>query len=578
MKKNIFAGKISRSKLFLILTPLIILAIIAANTLITYFTTKNTAYLDLTPEQLYTASEKMIEQCAFIDELPEGKEITITFCADPDTLTDSYVTRATYLMAKKLEQAFSKFTVKTVNVAVNPTAVSQFKTTSMSKIGSSNIILSSGDRYRIVNAQSFWTVNSSDEYWSYNGEYKLASALLSLTNRVKPVAYFVTGHGETVYDPENPTSEGSLKMAAFADLLRDRGLEIKTIDLTKKDVPGVPEDCSLLIINAPTSDFTCDETQLNSLAYQSETEKIDRYLTAGNGSLIVALNYDLTDYDGYAEALAAGKSESFEPLYNLKTFLRGWGFRFSSYQLKDPGNSLDEDGESIIGVYVTDEDSYGNAIYGDFASSSSAPKMIFTDTGYIECAFGLDTVVTEQGGSYTTRIYDEFIYSSSTSLGKAYDEEKGEYLLTATEPGKKALASVVARQYLDAFDAVSTYSYVFCTNSDSFFSNELIGNSSYANYDVVSALVENMVRNDVYASNELGGSSFNSPTIGGKQLVSEKLSSTDSDIYSADAQVIIGKNLGIKTDDIVLYSIIIFAIPAIIGVCGIAVCLRRRFL
>lgn len=578
MKKNIFAGKISRRRLFMILTPLLIVSILAINTLVTYITAKDASYLDLTPEGIYSASDKMIEQCAFVDDLPEESAITVTFCADPDYLMDNYVTRATYLLAKKLEGEFKNISVNTVNVATNPTAVAQYKTTSLSKINSSHIIISSADRYRIYNANTFWTVDSNDEYWSYNGEYKLASAFLSLTNRTKPVAYFVTGHGETAYDPENPESAESVKMAAFADLLRDRGLEIKTLDLSSEDVKSIPDDCSLLIINSPTSDYVCDEGRLDELAYISETEMIDRYLTAGNGSLIVALNYDLTDYEGYAEALAEGRADSFEPLKNLKAFLRGWGFKFSPYQLKDPGNSIDEMGEIITGVYVTDKDSHGNAIYGNYAASSSSPKMVFSDTGYVECAFGLDTTVKEQGAMYTERLYDGFIYTSEGASGYAYNPQTGEYDLTATEAGKKALAAVVARNKMDPYDAVSTYSFVFCANSADFFSNELIGNSSYANYDIVSSLVQDMVSNDVYASNELGGSSFNSPTVGGKQLVTEKLSEFDTPIYSADAKHQIGLNLGLKSNMTVFFSIVIFAIPVSLGVWGIIVAVRRKFL
>lgn len=576
MKKNIFNGRISRRKLFMILTPLLIVSILAINILVTYVTAKDTAYLDLTPEGLYSVSDKMVEQCAFVDDLPAESAITVTFCADPDYLMDNSVTRATYLLAKRLEGRFENISVKTVNVATNPTAVAQYKTTAMSQINSSHIIISTADRYRIYNAKSFWTVDSNDEYWSYNGEYKLASAFLSLTNRTKPVAYFITGHGETVYNPDLPESAESVKMAAFADLLRDRGLEIKTLDLSKSDVP---EDCSLLIINSPKSDYKCDEDRLNELDYYSETERIDRYLTAGNGSLIVALNYDLTDYEGYAEALLEGREETFEPLPNLKTFLRGWGFKFSSYQLKDPGNSIDADGEVITGVYVTDKDSHGNAIYGSFAASSSSPKMVFSDTGYVECAFGLDTTVKEQGAVYTERLYDGFIYTSDASSAYAYNPVSGEYDLTATEAGKRALAAVVARNKPDPYNAaVSTYSFVFCANSADFFSNELIGNSSYANYDVVSSLVQDMVSNDVYASNELGGSSFNSPTVGGKQLVTEKLSEFDTPIYSADAKHQIGVNSGLKTGMTAFYSIVIFAIPAALGVWGIIVCIRRKFL
>ena len=46
--------------------------------------------------------------------------------------------------------------VKTVNVVNNPTAVARYKTTSLSDINSNNVIISYGDRYRIVTNDRFW--------------------------------------------------------------------------------------------------------------------------------------------------------------------------------------------------------------------------------------------------------------------------------------------------------------------------------------------------------------------------------------------------------------------------------------
>ncbi len=564
MKISIFANRKSRTKIFSVITALVIIAVLALNMLLTYLTSKKTAYLDLTPEGLYSATDAMIEACAYVEELPN--DIKITFCADPDILLDSYLMRAPYLLAKRLENEFEKITVETVNVAINPTAVAKYKTTALSEISAVDIIVSYGDRYRIINANRFWFGSeTTGTYTAFDGEYELASIFKSLTNREKPVAYFISNHGEQVYDPENTSSEGSKATAQFANLLMNRGLEIRTLDLSKID--KIPDDCALLIINNPKSDFICDENKLNQLSYVSETEMVDRYLVAGNGSIIVALDYDLRNFAGYAEAEAAGKLDSFEPLKNLKEFLRGWGFKFSDTQVKDPENAVDGDSSQMLGVYETNTDSYGNAIYGDYASSASAPKMMLFNTGYIECSFGLDSSMGEQGSSYTNIIYDGFLYTSDKAIGYSYNKDKGEYDDEATGSGKKSLASVVARKYTDPTEAVATYSYVFCANSKEFFSNELLSNTAYANYDVVSALVSNLVRTDSYASTELGGSSGNSPNRTGKPLVSTEISSLPT-----------ASNKGLEKIDKTVYSIIIYAVPTAIAVLGIVMLLKRKVL
>lgn len=566
MKKSVFLNKSSRTKLFTVITALLIIAVFGINILLTYLTSKNASYLDLTPEGLYTPTDKMIEVCSFIDELPEGKEIKITFCTDPDYIMNNEVLRAPYLMAKALEREFDNLTVETVNIAVNPTAVAAYKTTALSTISATDIIVSYGNRYRIASANRFWvgTAEDSGAHIAFDGEYELASMLLSLTSRQLPVAYFVSNHGELVFDPAKPDSDGSVKTRELASLLENRGMQIKTLDLSA--VEKIPDDCSLLIINNPKTDFIADPDRLNELFYVSETEMIENYLISGNGAVMVALDYDLRNYEGYAAAEAAGELEGFEPLKNLKAFLVQWGFKFSNYKVKDTENAVDSSDPSVfVGTYVTENDSFAMGIYNSFATSNSAPKMLFKNAGFIESAFG--SVANEHGSSQIFRHFDEFIHTSDKAIGYGYSSSAGAYDAEATPAGKKALAAVTTRSYLDPVAAVHTYSHVFCVNSTEFFSNETLTDTSYSNYDIVSALVTSMVRTDTYASIELGGLSGNSSSRLGKLLVPEALSELPTK-----------EQAGLDKTDTTVYSVIIFAIPIAICVLGIIMCIRRKFL
>ena len=100
----------------------------------------------------------------------------------------------------------------------------------------------------------------------------------------------------------------------------------------------------------------------------------------------------------------------------------------------------------------------------------------------------------------------------------------------------------------------------------------MLGNTSYANYDIVSALVENISRVDEYASIELGGTSYNSPNLGGKPFLETDMST--SDVY--DGEVIAVH--GVSTTDIVLISVLLLAIPLVVLAVGVAVRIRRKFL
>ncbi len=548
-----------RSTVFTVITAVGIVLLLALNMLLTYLGQKNTVFIDMTNEGFYTLTDRMKEECELVDKELE-RPVEITFCADPDTLMDDQVTRLIYVMAQKMSNKYKNINLKTVNVTNDPTSVAMYKTTSLTKISPTDVIISYGNKHRIASAQSFWT-SASNALWSFNGEYKMMSIILSLTSiKNQPVAYFITGHGETCYDVNNPESESSIKTQSIYELLTERGLAVKILDLSA--VSAVPDDCALLVLNNPTSDFTSDADSFNSNGYVSDLEKIDRYLTKGNGSLMVAKDHE-------------------KKLTNLEDFLIEWGFLFSDTKVKDETSCLPAaPGESfapIIGVYDTDENSYGNALYGDYAASATAPQMIFTNTGYITCSYGLGESILEPGADNVNRHYAPFIGTSENAY--AYKNNGGSYD-RASEKSEFTLAAVTSRHFTNQYDANIIYSYVFCANSADFLSNELIGNSSYANFDMVSAVVNNMVRTDLHASSDLGGTSLNSTSFGGKQIIDATLYEEDSVIYPPDLS---NKdeykyNSGFGTVEKTVISVLVYIIPAAILAVGIAICVKRRFL
>ena len=553
MKINLLKGKSTRTKTYAVITLVATVLLILLNLLVRYLGIYRNVYLDMTPERLYTVSERMKEECSFIDRLDDGeKELKITFCTDPDILMASTVTRVTYFMALALDSMFDNLTVETVNVTYNPTAVEDYKTTSLSTVNSSDIIISYGDRYRIATANSFW-VTSGDKYFSYNGEYKLASLLMSVTAVNRPAAYFVTDHGETYYDPSSPDSEASLKTAAFYDLLTERGLEVRTLSLSEVD--SIPDDCVLLIINNPRTDLVTDPDRYDELGYVSEAEKLDRYIVSSYGSIMIAKDYAIE-------------------LPVLDDFLYEWGFDCSNTLVRDESSSLaDEDNTctDIIGVYDKDENSYAYAIYGEYAALASAPSMIFENTGYMTCSFGDKWSGTEAGTYTASKNYTPFFYTTENAKAYQYSELTGGYTDLSAD-GVMHLAGVCTRYEIDTTTSEHKYSYVFCANSPDFFASSTLGKATYANYDILSALTNNMARTDEYASIELGGVSYNSPSIGGKQLVDETLSATDE--YSAGVLV----TPGLNSTAIAIYTTVIFAVPAVIAVIGVVRLVKRRFL
>lgn len=555
---KLIKGKSRRTVIFTAITAVLILALLTVNIIASYLGGRTNFYVDLTPEGLYSLTDEMEKECAFIDELGKtdgDKCVRITFCSDPDYLVEADITRATYFMALELQKRFDNIKVETVNLLKNPTALSKYKTTSLTTFAANNIIVSYGERYRVASAPAFWV----GDYEAYDGEYTMATLLKSVTAIEQPAAYFVTGHKETVYNPAEPESEESLKTAQLYSLLVAQGMSVSVIDLEEED--GVPEDCALLIINNPREDFRVSEMGVGSFGYNSELEKIEKYLINNQGALAVARDYD-TRLD----------------LTNLDAFLHSWGFSFSDSVVADTESSVKSVDTDLVTVYDTTDGSYAYEIYKDFASVATAPKVVAKNTGYITTCYDENEMSDEAGAEETRRRYLSFLKCASTANAYAYTESEGYGGRSVIDnKGAMDVAALTARERLDTVSAEYTFSFVFCAASADFFSSELLGNGSYANYDVTAALLNDISRVDVHASLALGGTSYNSESYLGKPLVSTELQAEDYDVYDFQNQTIAGRKSGIDAGTKVVYTVLFAAAPLAALSLGIYVCVRRRF-
>lgn len=543
MEKNIFKSGKTRTKIFAAISVAAVIAIFALNLLATYFGLHKTVFVDMTPEGFYTVTDRLCEELEFVDE-KLSDTVKITFCADPDTLMKSETARLTYVMATKLANKFENIEMTAEDIIYKPTLVDKYKANALTKITPSHVIISYGERYRIIGLDNFW-VASGGEMFAYNGEYKLASIIKSVTATERPKAYFVTDHLETYYTPADKSATDAEKAIELYNLLTDRGLEVKTLKLS--EVNEIPEDCELLIINNPREDYTSTPSDKeNSFGYLSETEKLDRYLTKAHGSIMVAKDYKIT-------------------LPVLESFLYEWGFEFHAAEVSDETAYLpgaDGDYTTVLGQYDTNEDSYAYAIYGEYAALSSRPNMVFKNTGYLTCSFGVGSTTPEPGTYAVTRNYDPFFYTTDKAKayngGDLYSEEEALHI-----------ASVATRLEINTVTAEYKYSYIMCAASADFFSSDVLGNASNANFDILSALVENMARNDEYASQELGGTSLNSDKLGGKQLA-------DTTIYSAsDTSADTDKAL-ITSGAQWTFTVVVMLIPLAISVFGVVIYVKRK--
>lgn len=106
----------------------------------------------------------------------------------------------------------------------------------------------------------------------FRGEEAIMSAILSVTDGVSPIAYFLTGNGELSIDSSNR----GYGLSSFAQALRTRHIRTQTLELSL--LPDVPADASLVIIADPR------------IPISSQTEeKLSRYLRERNGRILAMI-------------------------------------------------------------------------------------------------------------------------------------------------------------------------------------------------------------------------------------------------------------------------------------------------
>ena len=522
----------------------------------------HSVWLDLTPEGLYSLSDLMVEQCEKIDRDLKSRgldrAIKITFCDDPDHLMADYQTRYVYVMAKEIEQHFGFVTVETCNVTLNPTAVDRYRAVSSTSIPPTSVIVSCGDQYRIYSSAQFWLAGSDDNgnstgLYSFNGEYKMATAFLSLSAITTPKAYFLVNHGERYYVSPADEAHADLRagagqdedLAAFYNLLLKAGLSVDYLDLSGMN--AVPDDCSILIVNRPTSDLGGGD--LYSFSDRTESEVLDRYISAGNGSIMIFKDPDVS-------------------LLNLEQFAEKWGISFINGATVKTRQTSGERTDVIRAAYNTDDSTVAYSICKTWASVESSPVVMTRASGAVKLAWK-ESAGDLSGNFIAKRLYADFLYAPDGSA--LYSVENGD--LVSGDDQRYAVAAISTRYWSDSYSLEKYYSYVFGAASSALISTENLENPAYGNADVFFSLARYLARTDQYADLALGSESFNSENMGGKKLVLSQLSDVAYTDYGSQKDYpAFDKGDGVRT------VIFVFAPTLAVAVAGVVLFRRRRIL
>lgn len=222
-----------------VMTAVVVIAAIVLNMVASQLNIK----FDLTKNKLYTISEDTISLLKGLTEdvniysvYADGEELSIV-----TEILDRYASTSKHVI------------VENVDPYKNPQFAAKYiKNGDSISIGS--VVVSTETGYKIISESDLADVYVSQSGESYMQGIKLESvltgAIRSLTSGESNSIYALTGHSEAkVYD----------------DLITEMqygGYSIKDLNLVTEG--AIPEDCSILLINAPTTDITDSEINLIS--------------------------------------------------------------------------------------------------------------------------------------------------------------------------------------------------------------------------------------------------------------------------------------------------------------------------
>lgn len=294
-------------------------------------------YIDMSEGQVFSLCDATKDLLRDTDD-----EINIYFAVEADRIaSESPYLFYVYQTALEMQKTFDFVNVECIDIIKNPGFYKDYYTTAAQDIKTTSVVVTGGSEFRLFSIESFFITNEDGNIWAYQGEYRLVSAILSMTAAEMPTVCFTTSHGETVGE----------KASALVNLFSSAGYNVANVDLTAEELP---DDTRIVIINDPVYDFAGIETGEEGA---NEIDKLDSFL------------------DDYGCLMVFAAPERAAKLTNLSEFLAEWGIAFvPDTYIRDTKNSVSIDNRSIVASY--EDEGLGSSLYLDIAKLDDMPKTI----------------------------------------------------------------------------------------------------------------------------------------------------------------------------------------------------------
>ena len=266
--KASLSGRKFRGRMYItVVTAIVFVIVLVINMLATQLNLQ----IDLSTRRMYTLSEDTKE---LVSELTD--DITIYYLVQTGNEMELFKK-----IVEKYDGLSNKISLEYKDPVLYPTFAKEYIGEEISE-NSFLVVNKTNGRAKYIDYNDMLVQEMDYNTYSYTTtgvdvEGELTSALQFVTSAELPVMYVVEGHGEAKTGP------------AFEEAISKMNVSIqklKTISATT-----IPEDCGILYLNAPTTDFT-----------EEETAMIKEYLSAG-GNLLATINYHTAGLKNYVSIL-----------------------------------------------------------------------------------------------------------------------------------------------------------------------------------------------------------------------------------------------------------------------------------
>lgn len=447
----------------------VLAVIILLNVLVSVFVGKFPLKIDLTSKQIYELSDK-----------------TYDFLKTYDTPTTIYILASeaeqddnVRAVLDKYAVASSDIKIKNIDPTQNPTFGKKYVSDSEG-LSTHSIIVDSGDRFKVYKNSEMYNIDSqSNSVTSIKVEQKITAALKFVSSSEDFKAYFIKGHGET-------------DLSGARQMLEGENYEVAELNLAVEDIP---EDAKMIVVAAPTSDFTT-----------AELAKLDKFFdNAGKAQFF---------FDSYPTALT-----------NLYSYIKGWGIEVTeNYAMEGNNSNILIIGQTPLVISDFAEDELTNGLIADkrmvpYTPYAKIVKPLFEANNGTE----VRSVLKTSSNTYSKA-------ATSENLDKTETDELNSY----------TVAAVATRQG----DSPEQDAMIFVSGTTMLLDMDMriCENYNFANYDLYSNVL-----------NFLQGSK-DDYSIESKSLISDRLTVPALDSVIILAVILVVIPLGVLISGIVIWA------------------------